>query len=90
MKRPKLSDLKIDYAGTKNLRAQLRETKKIKITINFDTSSLGATGKSGGKTSPPYSRFLSQLFKDNLDKRAISRLDRLEKELKKLKRQIAA
>ncbi len=90
MKQPKLSDLLIDHAGTRNLRSQLKKTKKIKITIHIDAVSLESMRKRGGQTSLPYQRILTQLLNENSNEKAASRLDRIEKELKKLKRQIAA
>jgi len=90
MKQPKVNDLTIDRAGTRQLRAQLKKNKKIKITINVDAASLGSVRNIGGKTSLPYHGFLSQLLKEHLDEKAISRLNRIERELKKLKRRIAA
>ena len=90
MKQPKLNNLTIDRVGTRQLRTQLKKSKKIKITINFDAASLRFVRKIDGKTSPPYHQLISQLLKENLDDNALSRLDRIERELKKLKRQIAA
>jgi hypothetical protein len=90
MKQPKLSELAIDRAGTKRLRGQLKKTKRIKITINFDATSLGVPRKKGGKTSRSYDHILSQLFKNSLNETAIARLDRIEREVEKLKRQFAA
>ena len=90
MKQPKLTDLVIDRAGTRNLRSQLNKTKKIKITIHIDAVSSDLKRKRGGPTSLPYQRILTQLLNENSTEKAASRLDRIEKELKKLKRQIAA
>jgi CRISPR/Cas system CSM-associated protein Csm2 small subunit len=90
MKRPKLNDLTIDRAATRNLRAQLKKNKNIKITINVDAGTLASIRTRGGKTLFPYYQFLGQLLKKNSDDTAISRLDRIERELKKIKRQIAA
>ena len=90
MKQPKLSDLTIDVAGTRNLRSQLNKTKKFKITIHIDAVSLESMRKRGSQTSLPYQRILTQLLNENSNEKAASRLDRIEKELKKLKRQIAA
>lgn len=90
MKQPKLSDLKIDAAGTRNLRSELNKTKKIKITIHIDAVGSDSTREKGGRTALPYQRILTQLLTENSNEKAASRLDRIEKELKKLKRQIAA
>ena len=44
------------------------------------------------ETGAPYQRLLNQILKEGLSKRseAESRLDRIEKELKRIKRKIAA
>jgi predicted DNA binding CopG/RHH family protein len=90
MRQPKLNDLRIDLAGTRRLRTQLKKAKTIKITINVDAASLGTARKSGSKKSLPYHRVLSQLLKENSIGKANTRLDRIEREIRKLKRQIAA
>jgi hypothetical protein len=92
MRQPKLNDLTIDAAGTRKLRSQLTKTKRIKITINIDEQSLTFLRKVSRQSAPPYLRLLNQVLKQRTtytgETRA--RLDRIERELKKLKRQIAA
>ena len=90
MKTPKLAELKIDRAGTKNLRARLGRTKHIKITIRVDAGKFRSLSTISGRKLPAYYRLIGQLLKTKLDDIAASRLDRIERELKKLKRQIAA
>ena len=92
MRQPKLNDLTIDLAGTRKLRSQLAKSKKIKITINIDEQSLTFLRKVSRQSAPPYLRLLNQVLKEGTtytgETRA--RLDRIERELEKLKRQIAA
>ena len=92
MKQPKLSDLRIDHSGTKRIRADAAKGKKIKITINIDQDSLNELRKISGKTGTPYQKLLNQVLKEGLNKRdeSESRLDLIERELKKLKKMIAA
>jgi hypothetical protein len=90
MKPPKLAALKIDRQGTKNLRTKLRKTKNIKITIHVDAGNLGSLSTMTARKLPAYYRLIGQLLKKKLDDHAASRLDRVERELRKLKRQIAA
>lgn len=92
MKRPKLSDLTMDPKGTQDLRKQMSRTKKIKITINIDESSLGRLREIAEETGASYQKLLNQILKDGLVKRtsAESRLERLEKELERLKKKVAA
>ncbi|MEO5970794.1 MAG: BrnA antitoxin family protein [Bdellovibrionia bacterium] len=92
MKQPKLSDLVIDRKGTKRMRAEAINAKKIKITINIDQDSLEALRGMAGKTGASYQKLLNQILKEGLKTKeeAESRLDRLEKELEKLKKKLAA
>jgi predicted DNA binding CopG/RHH family protein len=91
MKQPNLNDLTIDRSGTKKLRSQLKKTKNLKITINIDKRTLTYLRKASGQSVIPYQRILSQVLKETASKKdeAKSRLDRIERELAKLKRQIA-
>jgi CopG antitoxin of type II toxin-antitoxin system len=92
MRQPSLSRLKIDTAGTAKIRAELAKKKSIKITINIDAESLVALKEIARETGMPYQRLLNALLKDSLKKRETteSRLARLEQELKKMKRKLAA
>jgi hypothetical protein len=90
MKQPKINAIEIDLAGTKDLRAKLRKTKNIKLTIKIDSGSFDSLSKFRGKKLPSYYQIIGQLLKTKLDDTAVSRLNRVERELKKLKRQIAA
>lgn len=90
MKPPKINNLRIDRAGSKSLRARLKKTKAIKITIHLDARSLSSLEKIGDKRLLPYYESLGQFLKVKPDNTAVSRLERIEKEIKKLKRQIAA
>lgn len=92
MKQPNLKDLKLDETGTEKIRAALAKARNIKITINIDTKSLFALKAIARDTGIPYQRLFHALLKESLTKRESteSRLDRLEQELKKMKRQFAA
>lgn len=91
MKQPRLNDLQLDAKGTEQLRQLAAHSKKIKITFNIDENSLKSLQNMSSKTGIPYQRLLNQILKEGLDKRNTSenRLDRLERELKKLKNQAA-
>lgn len=92
MKQPKMNDLVIDHKGTKRMRADLSKAKKIKITINIDQDSLESLKELSGKTGAPYQKLLNQILKEGLSKRDVSesRLERIEKELERLRKKIAA
>lgn len=92
MKQPKLSDLKIDTKGTKALRKLMARTKKIKITINVDEDLLVELKHMAEETGTPYQSLLNRVLKDAVmaKKNEGSRLDRLEREIKRLKKKISA
>lgn len=87
MREPKLSQLKIDKTGTAKFRAALAGGKVVRITINIDTKSLQALSKVSQQTGVPYQALLSRLLKDGATLRETTeaRLDRLERELKRMK-----
>jgi len=92
IKQPKLNELVIERRGTKEIRSKMKRSKKIKITINVDEDSLVLLRKMSSETGAPYQKLLNQILKEGLRKRSEgeSRLDRIEKELKRIKREIAA
>jgi predicted DNA binding CopG/RHH family protein len=92
MKQPKISDLMIDRKATQRMRADAAKTKKIKITINIDQDSLDTLREMSGKTGAPYQKLLNRILKEGLEKRSESesRLDRIEREIERLKRKMAA
>lgn len=92
MKQPKTSSLKIDVTETKKIREQMAKKKSIKITINIDVATLEKLRQISEETGVPYQRLLNKLLQESLNKSddTISRLDKLENEVKKLKRKLAA
>jgi tRNA(Phe) wybutosine-synthesizing methylase Tyw3 len=66
--------------------------RAIKITINIDSEALAILRAQSAKTGIPYQRLLKQVLKRALRKETEteSRLDRLEKELNRLKRTLVA
>lgn len=91
MKQPKMNDLIIDQKATRRMRTDMAKTKKIKITINIDQDSLDILREMSGKTGAPYQKLLNQILKEGLSRRgqSESRLERIEKELEKLKKRVA-
>ena len=92
MREPKPSDVKIDEKGTRLIRRKMAGSRPIKITINIDGDSLAVLRAKSAETGIPYQRLLNRLLKAALhkDKDSDSRLDRLEQEVKRLKRRIVA
>jgi predicted DNA binding CopG/RHH family protein len=92
MKQPKLSDLKIDTKGTKALRKMMTKAKKIKITVNVDEDLLTELRQMAEETGTPYQSLLNKVLKYAVmgKKTEGSRLDRLEREVERLKKKISA
>jgi predicted DNA binding CopG/RHH family protein len=88
LKEPKLDDLKIDEKGTRQIRRRMAVSRTVKITINIDSDNLDILRAKSAATGVPYQRLLNQLLTQALvsNRESESRLDRLEKEVKKLKR----
>jgi len=92
MKQPKLSDLQIDAKGTKAIRAAMAKAKKVKITINVDGDLLTQLREISESSGVPYQTLMNKVLRQALQSREdeSSRLDRLEKEFAKLKKQLSA
>ena len=92
MKQPRLSDLKIDTKGTKAMRKMMTKSKKIKITVNVDEDLLTELRQMAEETGTPYQSLLNKVLKDAVmgKKAEGSRLDRLEREVERLKKKISA
>ena len=92
MKPPKLSDLKIDWEGTKKMRQLAAKSRKIKITINLDADILAQIRKQAAKGGTPYQSYLNWLLRETVAQKTVDegRLDRLEKEVALIKKKLAA
>ncbi len=91
-KQPKLSDLKLDVKGTQSMRVAMAKAKKIKITINLDADLVSQARQFAQKRDIPYQRYLNRILRTALLQQDAeeSRIDRLERELAALKRQLVA
>lgn len=92
MKQPKLSNLKIDTKGTKAMRKAMAKTKKIKITVNLDEDLLMELRQMAEEAGTPYQSLLNKVLKEAVTgkKAEGSRLDRLEREVERLRKKISA
>lgn len=91
MKEPRLNDLVIDDKGTQQIRRKMAAARSVKITINIDKDSLDVLRAKAAETGIPYQRLLNQFLNRALqnDAQTESRLDRLEKEITRLKKIVA-
>ena len=92
MREPKLGDLEFDPKGTRRIRQKMAGKRAVKITINIDADALAILRTKAAKTGIPYQRLLNQVLKRALqgETQTETRLDRLEKELIRLKRKLVA
>lgn len=88
----KKENLKIDWKGTKEIRTAMAKQDFVKITVNLDAKNLTALKNESEKTGVPYQRILNSLLRESLKNRGITetRLEKIEKELEKVKRKLAA
>jgi len=91
MKEPKLTDLEVDEKATRQTRRKMAKAKSVKITINIDKDNLDVLRIEAEDTGIPYQRLLNRYLKKALqaDAGTESRLDRLEKEVNRLKKIVA-
>jgi predicted DNA binding CopG/RHH family protein len=91
MKQPNLRHLKIDRTGTATMRKALRKSQ-VTITINLHSADLQALNTRSKKSGVPYQRLLNTLITTTVSQQESiqSRMDRLEQELRKVKRHVAA
>ncbi len=92
MRKPKISNLKVDTAGTRRLRGEMARRESVKITINVDADSLAKLKALSADSGVPYQRLLNSLLRERLSQADTvhSRLDRIEKELARVKKTLAA
>ncbi len=92
MKKPRMRDLTLDHAGTREIRSEMARRGAVKITINVDADSLEKLKELSAESGVPYQRLLNSILRDRLATASTvqTRLDRIEKELARVKRQLAA
>lgn len=92
MKQPSLSRLRIDRAATRKLRAALSKSDRVTLTVNLDTNLLQTLKSLSMKTGIPYQRLLNRLLMTTAEHQETvqARLNRLEQEIRKIKRRFAA
>jgi len=92
MKKPNVSQLKHDVAETGRIHAGMRGPQSVKITININSETLQQLREMAMQTGVPYQRLLNRILKEGLGKSGSTetRLDKIEKELERLKKKLAA
>lgn len=92
MRKPKLSDIKVDMSETKRIRSSMASQKSIKITINIDATTLSKLKSMAARTGVPYQRLLNRTLQERLSNTNTwdDRLEKLERELLQIKKKLAA
>ena len=92
MRKPRIPDVKVDATGTRRLRAAMAGRRSVKITINLDADSLAKLKELSADSSVPYQRLLNQLLRERLSQADTihARVERLEKELARVKKRLVA
>ena len=93
MKKPNLKNLKVNEILTQQIRNSVRKQKSIKITINIDSETLANIRSLADKSGVPYQRLINKTLKEQIStkiKTSDDRLDRLEYEIKSIKKKLAA
>lgn len=92
MRKPRIRELKVDAAGTRRLRAEMAGSGSVKITINVDADSLAKLKALSADNGIPYQRLLNRILTERLSRADTvhARLDRIEKDLARVKKTLAA
>ena len=92
MRKPRISDVKVDAAGTRRLRTEMAGRRSVKITINVDADSLAKLKELSADSGVPYQRLLNSILRERLSRvdTVHARLDRIERELARVKKTLAA
>ena len=96
MKEPKLKNLRIDEKATVEMHLRSKKSSKVKITINIDKEIIDQLREESSNTGVPYQTLLNKILKDRFkskDRGSIGtdeRIARLEREIIKIKKKLAA
>ena len=92
MRKPSLKSLKTNTTETSNIRKSMARQKSVKITININAETLSKLRAMADQSGIPYQRLINRTLTESLHGKSSSesRLERIEKELKDLKKKIAA
>jgi hypothetical protein len=92
VKKPSVRDVKVDIPGTHRLHAEMATGGSVKITINVDAESLAKLKTLSAESGVPYQRLLNRILKQHLATADTlgSRVDRIERELARVKKTLAA
>lgn len=93
MKKPNLKNLEVNKTKTKQIRSSMTRNKSVKITINIEAETLSKLKALAEESGVPYQRLLNRTLAEGLAAKSSSlesRISNVEKELKTIKKKIAA
>jgi len=92
MKKPNLKNLKVHKAKTDQIRSAMAQNRSVKITINIEAETLARLKSMADESGVPYQRLLNKTLIEGLAGKSTleARVKQMEKEIKALKKQIAA
>ena len=92
MRKPRINDVSVDTAGARRLRADMAGHRSVTITINVDADSLAKLKELSAESGVPYQRLIDGILKERVAKADTvhARLDRIERELARVKKSRAA
>ena len=87
MKKPKLSDLKVNFDQTKRVRELAANATKIKVTFNLDSDLVEKLKAMANESGAKYQTLLNRVLREAISNQVTveSRMKRLEQEVKKFK-----
>ncbi len=92
MKKLNLKNLETNKTKTNQIRSAMARSKSVKITINIEAETLAKLKTLAEESGVPYQRLLNRTLVEGLAAKSPleSRILKMEKELKAIKKQIAA
>ncbi|MCO6430794.1 MAG: hypothetical protein J5J00_08025 [Deltaproteobacteria bacterium] len=92
MKKPNLKSLKLNEVETKHIRSNMAKQKSVKITININADTLGKLRAIADESGIPYQRLINRTLTESLagQNHNSERIERIEKELRALKKKLVA
>jgi uncharacterized protein (DUF4415 family) len=90
MKKPKISDLRVDPVQTNKIREMAAKATKIKVTFNLDSDLVNKLKALADETGGKYQTLLNRILREALTNQMtiVERMRRLEQEIRELKNKL--
>lgn len=92
MKKTKVNNLRLNKDETKKIKEFQSNAKSVKITINIDSNTFNVLKKLSNETGIPYQRLLNKFLRESIQNKTTleDRIEKVENELAKVKKKLAA